>query len=66
MTRSVRLHNRRCTGLLGIVGLLLVLPILLSACSTSKTPSSSAVGELNKVAPVKRGEAALVFVYTDG
>ncbi len=60
------LGGGRYKSLVGIVGFALLLPLLLSACSTSKAPSNATVGEVNKVAPVKRGEAALVFVYTDG
>lgn len=66
MKPAVLLGGGRYASLVRVIGFVLLLPFLLTACSTSKAPSNTAVGELNKVAPLKRGEAALVFVYTDG
>jgi hypothetical protein len=56
-------HPIRVVSILSFV---LLLPLLLSACGTSKASAGSAVSELNRVTPIKRGEPALVFVYTDG
>ncbi|HEY8820305.1 MAG TPA: hypothetical protein VIM45_03090 [Dehalococcoidia bacterium] len=56
-------HPIRVVSILGFV---LLLPLLISACGTNKGSSGPAVSELNKVTSIKRGEPALVFVYTDG